>query len=121
MRRRPPRSTLFPYTTLFRSRGDLQMHTEWSDGAESIAGMAKGAVERGYEYIGVTDHSYGLRIARGMSMADAARQHRQIDALNRDLNGAFRVFQGIEANIPTEGGVDMTEDELATFELVLAA
>jgi histidinol phosphatase-like PHP family hydrolase len=102
-------------------RGDLQMHTEWSDGAESIAGMAKGAVERGYEYIGVTDHSYGLRIARGMSMADAARQHRQIDGLNRDLDGAFRVIKGIEANIPADGGVDMTREELALFELVLAA
>ncbi|HET9252739.1 MAG TPA: PHP domain-containing protein [Candidatus Eisenbacteria bacterium] len=102
-------------------RGDLQMHTEWSDGAESIAGMAKGGVERGYEYIGVSDHSYGLRIARGMSMADVARQHRQIDALNLELNGAFRILKGIEANIPAEGGVDMTEKELASFELVLAA
>jgi hypothetical protein len=81
-------------------RGDVQMHTEWSDGSESIAGMAKGAVERGYEYIGVSDHSYGLRIARGMSMADVTRQHRQIDTLNRDLDGAFRIIKGIEANIP---------------------
>ena len=102
-------------------RGDVQMHTEWSDGAESIAGMAKGAVERGYEYIGVSDHSYGLRIARGMSMADASRQHRQVDTLNRELDGAFRIIKAIEANIPTDGGVDMTEDELASFELVLAA
>jgi putative hydrolase len=102
-------------------RGDLQMHTEWSDGAESIAGMAKGAAERGYEYIGISDHSYGLRIARGMSMADVARQHRQIDALNRELDGSFRVIKGIEANIPADGGVDMTQDELASFELVLAA
>jgi putative hydrolase len=102
-------------------RGDLQMHTVWSDGAESIAGMAKTAVERGYEYIGVTDHSYGLRIARGMSMADAARQHREIDMLNRKMKGDFRVFKGIEANIPFEGGVDMTPEELRSFELVLAA
>ena len=102
-------------------RGDLQMHTEWSDGAESIAGMAKAAVERGYEYIGVSDHSYGLRIARGMSMADAARQHRQIDTLNEKTGRAFRVLKGIEANIPAEGGVDMTPEEAALFELVLAA
>ena len=102
-------------------RGDLQMHTEWSDGAESLAGMAKAAIERGYEYIGVSDHSYGLRIARGMSMADATRQHRQIDTLNEKMGGAFRILKGIEANIPASGGVDMTPEELALFELVLAA
>lgn len=102
-------------------RGDLQMHTEWSDGAESIAGMAAAAMERGYAYIGVSDHSYGLRIARGMSMADAARQRAEIEKRNREWGGAFRVFQGIEANIPGEGGVDLTPEEVATFEIVLAA
>lgn len=102
-------------------RGDLQMHTEWSDGGESIARMAAAAMERGYGYIGVSDHSYGLRIASGMSMADAARQRAEIEELNRKWAGAFRVFQGIEANIPAEGGVDMTAEEIARFELVLAA
>lgn len=102
-------------------RGDLQMHTEWSDGAESVAGMAAAAIERGYGYIGVSDHSYGLRIARGISMADAARQRREIEKLNAAWDGRFRVFQGIEANIPAEGGVDMTPDEIARFEIVLAA
>lgn len=102
-------------------RGDLQMHTQWSDGAESIAGMAGAARERGYEYIGVSDHSYGLRIARGMSMPDVARQHREIDALNREWNGALRMLKGVEANIPQEGGIDMTLEELSEFEVVLAA
>ena len=102
-------------------RGDLQMHTTWSDGAESIAAMAVAAMERGYEYIGVSDHSYGLKIARGMSMSDALRQHREIDALNRKFGGKFRVFKGIEANIPAEGGVDMSAEEVARFEIVLAA
>jgi histidinol phosphatase-like PHP family hydrolase len=102
-------------------RGDLQMHTEWSDGGESIARMAAAARERGYAYIGVSDHSYGLRIARGMSMKDAAAQRAEIETLNRRWKGAFRVIQGIEANIPAEGGVDMTSEEIATFELLLAA
>jgi len=102
-------------------RGDLQMHTEWSDGAESIARMAEAAMARGWSYIGVSDHSYGLRIARGMSMADAARQRAEIERLNRGWKGRFRVVQGIEANIPAEGGVDLAEAEAATFELVLAA
>lgn len=102
-------------------RGDLQMHTEWSDGGESVAAMAAAAMDRGYQYIGVSDHSYGLRIARGISMEDAARQRREIEKLNQKWDGAFRVFQGIEANIPPEGGVDMTPEEIAQFEIVLAA
>jgi len=102
-------------------RGDLQMHTEWSDGGDSIAGMAEAALRRGYGYIGISDHSYGLKIAGGMSMADAARQHREIEALNRVWGESFRVLKGIEANIPLAGGVDMTDEELAQFEIVLAA
>ncbi|HET9325467.1 MAG TPA: hypothetical protein VFQ05_01715 [Candidatus Eisenbacteria bacterium] len=102
-------------------RGDLQMHTEWSDGAESVAAMAEAAMARGYGYIGVSDHSYGLKIAGGVSMEDVRRQHREADRLNREWAGRFRVLKGIEANIPSEGGVDMTSDELAEFEIVLAA
>jgi len=102
-------------------RGDLQMHSAWSDGSATVAELADAARARGYGFIGVSDHSYGLRIARGMSMEDAARQHREIDDLNHDTRGSFRVLKAIEANIPTEGGIDMSGDELATFELVLAA
>src|SRR4030095_7422281 len=102
-------------------RGDLQMHTEWSDGAETVAEMADAAMRRGYRYIGVSDHSYGLRIAGGVSMEDVRRQHRETDRLNRQWGGDFRVLKGIEANIPAEGGVDMTSDELSEFEIVLAA
>ena len=101
--------------------GDLQMHTEWSDGSESIAQMSEAARARGYQWIGVSDHSHGLKIAGGMSMADAARQHREIDGLNARAADGFRVIKGIEANIPADGGVDMTDEELATFEIVLAA
>jgi len=100
-------------------RGDLQMHSEWSDGAESIAELAAAAQERGYAWIGVSDHSYGLAIAGGMSMAEARRQRAEINRLNR--REGIRVIQGIEANIPAAGGVDMTDDELATFDVVLAA
>jgi putative hydrolase len=101
--------------------GDLQMHTEWSDGAESIAQMADAGRLRGYAWIGVSDHSYGLKIAGGMSMDDAVRQRREIERLNAEWSGSFRVFHGIEANSPAEGGIDMTADEAGVFELVLAA
>jgi histidinol phosphatase-like PHP family hydrolase len=102
-------------------RGDLQMHTLDSDGGESVEAMADAAAARGHEYLNVTDHSYGLAIAGGMSMEEAARQHAEIDRLNDLRRGRFRIFKGIEANIRPDGSVDMTEDELARFEIVVAA
>jgi histidinol phosphatase-like PHP family hydrolase len=68
----------------------------------------------------VSDHSYGLKIAHGMSMEAAAARRREIRALNRAYVSAFVVIGAIEANIPAEGGIDMTRDEMGTFELVLA-
>src|SRR5206468_9007248 len=102
-------------------RGDFQMHSTWSDGSESIADLAKSCAARGYRYCAVSDHSYGLPIARGVSMADLARQHAEIDRLNRRLPGKFRVLKGIEANIRADGEVDMTPQERRGLEIVLAA
>ena len=79
-------------------RGDLQMHSEWSDGSPSLAEIAAACVERGYAYAAVTDHSYGLKIAGGMSMAEAAEQKRVVDRVNADHSGWFRLLQGIEAS-----------------------
>jgi len=101
--------------------GDLQMHSEWSDGTPTVHEIAEACLARGYAYAAVTDHSYGLRIAGGMSMAEAADQRRQIDEVNESYGGRFRLLQGIEANIDREGRLDLTDDEAATFELVLAA
>jgi histidinol phosphatase-like PHP family hydrolase len=102
-------------------RGDLQMHSEYSDGRMTLAELAEGCLARGYEYCGVTDHSYGLPIARGVSMSSLAKQHAEIDALNRRFKGRFRILKGIEANILADGALDMAPDELRTLELVLAA
>ncbi len=102
-------------------RGDLQMHSVWSDGGQTFADIARGGLERGYEYSAVTDHSYGLRIAGGVPMADIPEQHAEIDAVNAEYAGRFRTFKGIEANIRADGSVDLQPDELAQFELVVAA
>jgi len=102
-------------------RGDFQMHSTYSDGTERIAAMAQGAMELGHSCLGITDHSYGLPIARGISMAKAARQWTEIDALNAKLRGAFRVFKGIEANILADGSLDVRPDERALFEFVVAS
>jgi histidinol phosphatase-like PHP family hydrolase len=102
-------------------RGDLQMHSEWSDGSPTVQEIADACVARGYQYAAVTDHSYGLRIAGGMSMADAARQRGAIEQANARSESRFRLLQGIEANIDAAGRLDLTHEEAATFDIVLAA
>jgi len=102
-------------------RGDLQMHSTWSDGSQSLDEIAEAATRRGYEFCAVTDHSYGLPIAGGVSMKDLARQHREIDRLNRRCKGRFTLLKGIEANIRADGSVDMSEDELRLLQIVVAA
>jgi len=101
--------------------GDLQMHSEWSDGAPTVEEIADACVGRGYQFAAVTDHSYGLKIAGGMSMAEAAKQRLAIDGVNARYAGRFRLLQGIEANIDAAGHLDLSDDEAATFEVVLAA
>jgi histidinol phosphatase-like PHP family hydrolase len=101
--------------------GDFQMHSEWSDGQPSVDAIADACLARGYRYAAVTDHSYGLKIAGGMSMTDAARQRKAIAAVNARHDGRFRLLQGVEANISGDGTLDLTDEEAATFDLVLAA
>jgi putative hydrolase len=102
-------------------RGDLQMHSTWSDGVESIETLAEAAQALGWSRIGVTDHSYGLPIARGLSMEAALRQHREIDRVNEQLDGRVRVYKGVEANILVDGALDLQEEERRVFEYVIAS
>jgi histidinol phosphatase-like PHP family hydrolase len=102
-------------------RGDFQMHTTWSDGGEHIATMTEACMALGHSCMGVTDHSYGLPIARGMSMSAVERQHREIDRLNDEYAGRFRIFKGIEANILIDGSLDLQSNECAQFEFVVAS
>ena len=107
--------------TVDQYRGDLQMHSEWSDGYPTVEAIADACVERGYQYAAVTDHSHGLKIAGGMSMAEAAAQRRAIRKVNSRFGGRFRLLQGIEANINATGELDLSDDEAAKFDVVLAA
>ena len=102
-------------------RGDFQMHSVWSDGGTTIEEMAAACEARGYTYCAVTDHAYGLRIARGMSPDDMRRQHQEIAALNERMAGRFRVLKSIEANIQTDGTLDVEHADLETLDLVVAA
>jgi histidinol phosphatase-like PHP family hydrolase len=107
--------------TLADYHGDLQMHSTWSDGSQTLDAIVDAGIERGYQFCGVTDHSYGLPIARGVSMHQLFEQHRAIDALNKQYRGRFRLIKGIEANIRADGSVDMEPQELRQLELVVAA
>src|SRR5262249_42586062 len=104
-------------------RGDLQMHSTYSDGSQTLEMIVQTGLARGYKYAAVTDHSYGLPIANGVTMARLAEQHRKIDELNaaERLEGRFRLIKGIEANILADGTVDMTLEERRGLELVVAA
>jgi histidinol phosphatase-like PHP family hydrolase len=102
-------------------RGDFQMHSVWSDGAEPLESIVEACLAHGHSCAGITDHSYGLPIAGGMTMAQVAEQHAEIDRLNQAFKGRFRLFKGIEANIRQDGTVDMEPHELRQFEFVVAS
>ena len=102
-------------------RGDLQMHSEWSDGSQTLEDICRTGRARGYDYAAVTDHSYGLPIAGGMPMTRVIDQHHEIDLLNAASAGIFRLLKGIECNIRADGSLDLSAEELARFEIVVAA
>ena len=105
-----------------RLRGDLQMHTVWSDGSANVAAMAEGARERGYEYIAITDHSKGLKIAGGIDEKALAKQAREIAAVNKASRGSgVTVLRSIEMNLNPRGAGDMDPKSLARLDIVLGA
>jgi histidinol phosphatase-like PHP family hydrolase len=107
-----------------RLRGDLQMHTLWSDGSASVAEMAAAAQARGYEYIAITDHSKGLKIAGGIDEAALAKQGDEIAAVNQSIraaNGQLHVLRSIEMNLNPRGEGDMDVAALRGLDLVLGS
>jgi len=105
-----------------RLRGDLQMHTGWSDGSASILEMAEAAKSRGYEYIGITDHSKGLKIAGGIDEKALAKQALEIAAANDVMRGSgLTVLRSIEMNLNPRGEGDMDPKSLARLDIVLGA
>jgi len=102
-------------------RGDLQMHTEWSDGSGTVRAMAEGAIERGYSFIAITDHGKKLKIAGGINEQELAEQAEEIKTLNEEFVGKFRILRSIEMNLDPQGNGDMSPDALETLDLVLGA
>lgn len=104
--------------------GDLQMHSEESDGKVPIEEMARTGIDLGYSYIAITDHSKGLKIAGGMNEEQFADQGRRIDALDQQLadqGSDFKVLKAIEMNLSPDGSGDMEPDCLAALDLVLGS
>ncbi|MDY6768701.1 MAG: DNA polymerase/3'-5' exonuclease PolX [Candidatus Nanohaloarchaea archaeon] len=100
-------------------RGDLQMHTEWSDGNSSVRAMAEAAAERGYDYILVTDHGPTISVVDGMEGVEEVEEQRaEIDEVNEEVD--IEVLQGIEADI-TMDGLDVSDEIVDVVDLVVAS
>ncbi len=101
-------------------KGDIHVHTHWSDGHDSIEAMAIAAKAMGYQYLAITDHSAGRGIARGLNVE---RLHQQIDdirRLNQHLN-SIRLLTGIEVDIRADGSIDLPIELLGELDIVIAA
>jgi DNA polymerase (family 10) len=101
-------------------RGDLHAHSTSSDGVHSIEQMAIAARERGYEYIGISDHSQSLKIANGVSVDDLWAQIRYIDKVNRRLTG-IRVLKSSEVDILADGSLDYPDDLLRELDYTVCS
>jgi histidinol phosphatase-like PHP family hydrolase len=105
-------------------RGDLQMHTRWSDGSGTIAEMADAAKERSYSYIAITDHSKGLKIAGGIDEPTLRKQGLEIakiNALTPKSSGTLIVLRSVEMNLNPHGEGDMSPASLSSLDLVLGS
>ena len=105
-------------------RGDLQMHTRWSDGSGTVAEMADAAANRSYEYIAITDHSKTLKIAGGIDERALKRQGVEIAKVNVALSKSaahVTVLRSIEMNLNPRGEGDMSPDSLRSLDLVLGS
>jgi DNA polymerase (family 10) len=101
--------------------GTFHCHTDWSDGAATLAEMAEAARSRGLEYLGIADHSRAARYANGLSVERVREQWTEIDALNRTFGAKFRLFKGTECDILPDGSLDYPDELLAGFDYVVAS
>ncbi|WP_339233135.1 DNA polymerase/3'-5' exonuclease PolX [Oceanobacillus sp. FSL W7-1281] len=101
-------------------RGDLHMHTTWSDGAQSLDEMAEKVKSMGYSYMAITDHSKYLRVANGLNEERLRKQRQEINALNEKY-ADFHIFSGVEMDILPDGSLDFEDDFLKEMDFVIGA
>jgi len=117
LREEPFRGEPPPLVELSDVRGDLHMHTTWSDGRASVEEMGSAARDLGYAYVAICDHTTNVRVVPGLDADGLRRQGEEIAAANEALT-PFRVLRGTECDIRADGSLDLPEDVLAELEWV---
>ncbi|HTC74051.1 MAG TPA: DNA polymerase/3'-5' exonuclease PolX [Edaphobacter sp.] len=113
--------TLPHLITLADIRGDLHMHTDATDGRDTIRQMAEAALARGLKYIAITDHSKNLAMTNGMDDARAIDHIKNIRKIDAEMKGKIRVLPGIEVDILADGALDLEDTTLAQMDIVVAS
>jgi len=101
-------------------KGDLHIHSEWSDGEDSVEDIAKAAKTIGYEYIGICDHSQSMKIAGGLTVVDLRKKIAEIKKLNNKMKG-ITILAGAEVDIKADGSLDYPDEILKELNVVIAA
>lgn len=101
-------------------RGDLHVHSNWSDGVSSLEQIVAYARKKGYAYLAITDHSRSLKVARGLSLERLKEQRRVIEEMNEKGSGV-RILTGIEVDILPQGSLDCPDEVLAQLDVVIAS
>jgi DNA polymerase (family 10) len=101
-------------------KGDLHIHSKWSDGTASIEEIVTAAQKRGYQYVAICDHSKTLKIAHGLDESRLLKQIEEIDRMNEKLKG-FQILKGTEVDILTDGKLDHSDKVLEKLDFVVAA
>ena len=120
LREHPFRGEPPPLVELAEIRGDLHVHSTWSDGKASVLEMGEAARDRGYEYLAICDHTPNVRVVPGLDADDVRRQAEEIAEANERL-APFRVLRGIECDILPDGSLDLPDDVLAELDWVMAS
>jgi len=102
-------------------RGTFHCHTDYSDGAHTLEQMAHAAMDRGWDYLGIADHSRSAAYAGGMSIEKVRKQWHEIDQLNKTFGPKFRLLKGIECDILADGSMDYPDELLSEFDFVVAS
>jgi len=117
---RAERGTIPKLVELSDIKGDLHIHTNWSDGRDSIEAMAVAARDLGYQYLGIADHSGGRGIAHGLDAERLKQQIAEIKEINQRISG-IHILSGMEVDIRADGSLDMPDELLAELDIVTAA
>jgi DNA polymerase (family 10) len=100
---------------------ELHCHSTWSDGKQTIEAMAQAAVDRGMKLLAITDHSYSLGIANGLTVERLHEQRKEIEKVRKKFDGQLTILQGTEMEIRADGSLDFDDDTLAWLDFVIAS